>query len=111
MCWMNVYTLCYILLRFTFQNLMYYISHNYLHSGIFMPKKMNSENSETMRAAKTVAHPQSGSTITTGLTTNTINTLQSDKHCNTKHKLRKQIQGMTASTNQSSDTEQKHKQI
>jgi hypothetical protein len=75
-----------------------------------MPKKMNSKNSETMREAKTVADPQSGSTVTTGLTTNTINTLQSDKQCNTKHKLRKQIQGMTASTNQCSDTEQKHRE-
>jgi hypothetical protein len=75
-----------------------------------MPKKINSENSETMRAAKTVADPQFGSTVTTGLTTNTINTLQSDEQCNTKHKSGKQIQWMTASTNQCSDTEQKHKQ-
>jgi len=75
-----------------------------------MPKRMNSENSETMRAAKTVADPQFGSTVTIGLTTNATNTLQSDKQCNTEHKLRKQIQGMTASTNQCSDTEQKHKQ-
>jgi hypothetical protein len=44
-----------------------------------MPKRINSENSETMRAAKTVADPKFGSTVTTGLTTNTINTLQSDK--------------------------------